>query len=95
MSDLKSAGFPTNVNKLKLADLLAIEYPGYHWDNVFLLRGRYAQQKRFERAIASLFEVHKNTIVSFVLIRNIKGPSHSIQCTKASEANQPRNRGLP
>lgn len=41
-----------------LAQLLNEKYPTFDWERVFLLKGRYAQQKRLERAIISLFPVH-------------------------------------
>jgi len=40
-----------------LAEYLAEKYPSYPWEKVYLLKGRYAQQKRLEKAVASLFPV--------------------------------------
>ena len=40
-----------------LVQLLQQKYPDHQWDKVLLLRGRYAQQKRLERAVAELFPV--------------------------------------
>jgi len=57
MADLEAVGFPTGVSKMTLAELLGTLYPEYKWDKVYLLRGRFAQQKRLERAIARLFPV--------------------------------------
>jgi hypothetical protein len=45
------------VNKTMLAQLLEERYPGYNWERMYLLNGRYAQQKRLERAVISLFAV--------------------------------------
>ena len=58
LTDLRAVGFPSKVSKLKLAELLSERYPDFAWDKVYLLRGRYAQQKRLERAVRSLFQVH-------------------------------------
>ena len=57
--------FPSNFSKLRLAELLAEKYPDYKWDKVYLLRGRFAQQKRLERAVIELFPV--NIILSLSL----------------------------
>lgn len=46
------------MSKLQLAELLSERYPNVAWDKVYLLRGRYAQQKRLERAVRSLFQVN-------------------------------------
>jgi len=58
LTDLRETGFPSNFSKLQLADLLAERYPEYDWDKVYLLRGRFAQQKRLERATHELFPVN-------------------------------------
>jgi len=60
MTELRDAGCPTVITKPKLAELLSEKYPDYSWEKVYLLRGRYAHQKRLERAIASLFPVRLN-----------------------------------
>jgi len=55
--DLKRVGFPYYLPKTKLVQLLSERYPNYKWEKVYLLRGRYAQQKRLERAVAVLCPV--------------------------------------
>ena len=55
--DLREIGFPRVVKRPQLAELLAEKYPDQKWEKVYLLRGRYAQQKRLERTIVSLFPV--------------------------------------
>jgi len=65
MTDLKEVGFPAGVSRMKLAELLAEKYPGYEWEKVYLLRGRYALQKRLERAVADLFKVPPPPAVNF------------------------------
>lgn len=57
LADLKSLGFTTRIKKPRLAQLLSERYPGHDWERVFLLKGKYGQQKRLERAIRSLFPV--------------------------------------
>jgi len=58
LTELKEAGpLPTQLTRLQLAELLEERYPNYKFNKVFLLRGRFAQQKRLERAILSLFKV--------------------------------------
>jgi len=58
MTDLKEVGFPIHcVTKTKLVGLLEIMYPNHSWDAPALLRGRYAQQKRLEKSISTLFRV--------------------------------------
>jgi len=57
MSDLQEVGLPASLNRVKLAELLGIKYPEHKWDKVYLLRGKYAQQKRLERAVINLFPV--------------------------------------
>ena len=42
---------------MRLAELLEIKYPDYKWEKIYLLKGKYAQQMRLEKAVASLFEV--------------------------------------
>ena len=56
MSDLQATGFP-RISRAKLVDVLSAKYPQHKWDAVYLLRGRYSQQKRLERTVASLFPV--------------------------------------
>jgi len=59
MTDLREVGFPYGVTKLQLSDLLGMKYPGFAWEKVFLLRGKYAQQNRLEKSLTSLFPVTK------------------------------------
>jgi len=57
MADLAAIGIPRDIRRTKLAELLGKRYPDYRWEKVYLLRGRYAQQLRLEKAVASLFQV--------------------------------------
>jgi len=56
---MKDLGFPQRVTKVQLAELLALKYPStdFSWEKVYLLRGKFSQQKRLERAIRTLFQV--------------------------------------
>lgn len=57
LADLKQVGFSVAVGKRQLVELLAKRYPEHSWNVVNLLRGKYAQQKRLEVAVAHLFPV--------------------------------------
>jgi len=54
---LKELGFPSSFTRSTLVEILSERYPDHTWEKVYLLRGKYAQQKRLERAVASLFPV--------------------------------------
>jgi len=56
-SDLASIGFPASMTKTKMLHLLSEKYPKHVWDPAYLLRGRYAEQRRLEKVIRSLFTV--------------------------------------
>lgn len=57
LTDLWQVGFPMGVSKVTLAELLAKKYPSYNWEKLYLLKGRFAQQKRLEQAVEALFPV--------------------------------------
>jgi len=57
VTDLRAIGFPQHVTKVQLATLLGKKYPDHKWEQLFILRGRYIQQRRLEKAVASLFPV--------------------------------------
>ena len=57
LAELRNAGLPAQLTKTKLAEWLTKRYPDKKWEKVYLLRGRYAQQRRLEKAVASLFPV--------------------------------------
>ena len=57
MSDLRELGFPSTFTKSQFVQVLGEKYPDHRWEKVHLLRGRYAQQKRLERAVRQFFEV--------------------------------------
>ena len=63
LSDLREVGFPAHFSKMQLVQLLTTKYPDYKWEKVYLLRGKYAQQKRLEKALQNLFPVPLNTVV--------------------------------
>ena len=44
------------ISRSTLAELLSHKYPDHKWD-LYLLKGKYAQQKRLERAVLALFPV--------------------------------------
>jgi len=58
LADLRRVGFPTHqLTKAQLAELLATKYPKFNWENIYLQRGRYAEQKRLQKTVTSLFPV--------------------------------------
>lgn len=57
LTDLREVGFPSGVNKLSLVQLLSKRYPDYMWEKLYLLKGKYAQQRRLENAAQELFMV--------------------------------------
>lgn len=57
LTDLKELGFPKAFTRTRLAELLTKKYPEYKWEKGVLLRGRYKQQRRLEKVVASLFPV--------------------------------------
>ena len=57
LTELWEVGFPKRVSKTELGGLLMAKYPEHKWDMSFLLRGKFAQQKRLEREVRALFMV--------------------------------------
>jgi len=56
MTDLREVGkFPASCTRARLLKALEQKYPQFKWESLFVLRGRYAQQKRLEREISSIF----------------------------------------
>ena len=94
LADLKEIDFPSRVTKPQLAELLTQLYPQYPWESLYLLRGRYAQQKRLEKAVHFLFPVIAYLSFQMSLIF-LLGLSHQSQCAKRRKPTQPRNRRLP
>ena len=64
ITDLKELGFPSKLSKTQLVELLSEKYPEHQWEKAYLLRGRFAQQKRLERAVLQLFKVADLSLVS-------------------------------
>lgn len=56
---MKRIGLAGKLSKPRLAELLCERYPDRNWDKVYLLKGRFAQQRRLEKAIHTLFPVRK------------------------------------
>jgi hypothetical protein len=54
---MQELGFPKRINTMRLVELLRQKYPDKPWENIYLQRGKYALQKRLERAISLLFPV--------------------------------------
>jgi len=62
LSDAYEMGLSKKVikNQLQLVDLLQQRYPSLQWAKMFTAQGRFGQQRRLERAIASLFSVDQS-----------------------------------
>jgi len=56
------------VTKPELAALLEEKYPSYPWEKLYLLKGRYAQQRRLEKAIKALLPVKASFATLFFLL---------------------------
>jgi len=57
LADLKNIGAPSTLRKVELAESLQERYPDFKWEKVFLLKGRYGQQRRLEHLLIELFPV--------------------------------------
>jgi len=57
LSDLRAVGFPYHISKRQLAELLSERHGDRNWDRVFMMRGKFSEQKRLETTVASLFQV--------------------------------------
>jgi len=55
LSDLKELGLP--LSRAALTKSLALKYPHHDWRRFYLLKGKYAMQKKLERVVRSLFKV--------------------------------------
>lgn len=56
LTDLKAVGFPA-AKREKVQKLLESKYPDFGWDKTELFRGRFAQQRKLERGVETLFPV--------------------------------------
>ena len=70
LTDIKQAGLPRRLRRTELVQLLSQKYPEYQWEKMHLLRGRFAQQSRLERAVASIFPVHYLSSIHSSLLSN-------------------------
>ena len=57
MSDLKQTGLSGTIVRSKLLTLLSEKYPDHKWEKLYLLKGRYAQQHRLQKAVYKFFPV--------------------------------------
>ena len=79
MTDLREVGFPQTCTKVKLVQLLSAKYPQHSWEKAHLFRGRYAQQKRLERLLTSLFPVSFHSTPALHYLRDHAHSSLSLQ----------------
>ena len=89
LADLRQIGFPSGANRAKLAELLIERYPEHQWETVLLFRGKMAQQKRLERAVASLFPVSLLLLGIELLITSLKNVEIKSNARKESELINP------
>ena len=76
MADLREAGLAPALSRPKLAELLAEKHPDMKWERLFLLRGRFAQQRRLERAMSALFPVPPGCRFSLETYHILEWSSH-------------------
>jgi hypothetical protein len=58
LTDAHEMGLSKGVRrKQQLVELLKEKYPQHNWDKMFILKGRFGQQRRLEQAVTSLFPV--------------------------------------
>ena len=48
---------PAQLTKSKLVEILKKKYPDHKWEKLYLLRGRFAQQKRLQDILVTIFPV--------------------------------------
>ncbi len=58
LADLKNIGAPSTLRKVELAELLQERYPDFKWEKVFLLKGKFGQQRRLQHLLTELFPVN-------------------------------------
>jgi len=68
--------------KEQLVELLKEKYPQHNWDKMFILKGRFGQQRRLEQAVTSLFPVLCSCFYSLNLRARIKGVDTIINARK-------------
>ena len=57
LADLKNIGAPSTLRKVELAEALQERYPDFKWEKVFLLKGKFGQQRRLQHLLTELFPV--------------------------------------
>jgi hypothetical protein len=61
--ELISCGMRPSIKKTELGKMLEQLYPHLEWATLYQLKGRFSQQRHFERVVSSLFEVHSFAFV--------------------------------
>jgi hypothetical protein len=54
-------------SKTQLGKWLSQLYPQMDWSKLYLLKGRYSQQRHLERVVSAIFEVGETSIFFFSL----------------------------
>ena len=89
LADLKQIGATSSFRKVKLAEALQERYPGFEWEKVYLLKGRFGQQKRLEHLVAELFPVcFPSSLFCYSNYDWTKGSGDCGQCKKGSKIDQ-------
>jgi ribosomal protein S3AE len=65
LADLKAIGLPSRMNRKQLSQLLQEKYPQHNWQELVLLRAKFAQQKRLERIVQDIFPVRECILLPF------------------------------
>jgi len=86
---LRETDFP-RITKPRLAEILTDLYPDHKWEQLYLLKGRYAEQKRLEKAITSLFSVlHPSLCYDLTHVNNQQGENIINNARKEAEVINP------
>ena len=93
--DLVQLGFKNVLSKARLASLLEEKYPGFAWEKLYLLKGRFAQQLRLERAVESLFPVRASFAALNLIADPRVGSGDPPQRKESCRHSKPNHRRLP
>ena len=99
--EARELGLPKSKVKslAQLVRLLQEKYPEHNWDKMFIMKGRFGQQRRLQQAVSSLFPVRipLSTPPPFSeseLIIFPTGFKDDCECKRGSRNHQPCHRTL-
>jgi len=84
-------GLPKTVKGTsQLVELLKQRYPDRNWDKMFIIKGRFGQQRRLVQAVSALFPVMPS-LTTILKLTDLKGDEGDYQREKRSRGHQPCN----